>query len=160
MKKQTYEIPQNWNNEFCDFLRETGFDSYGCMKDTTLQITTRTGKTDEMEGFENDVFSIFPYYWGEDDELSHAPNFIYKPTGLEMSWYKYPFRGAYMNQDITFSQLEEIITLCTKSIKENKGFPTRVEAIDAQIKLHQSEIHKHQQAIDTLQKQKEQYLNQ
>ena len=66
-------------------------------------------------GFANDIFEINPYYWGEcdcgvEDETSdeeyveHKPdcslvlhNFIYKPIGFWIDWYKYPFRDSYMS---------------------------------------------------------------
>ncbi|MBV6391393.1 MAG: hypothetical protein KPEEDBHJ_00601 [Anaerolineales bacterium] len=59
--------------------------------------------------FENDVFSVFPCYWGDctcgfdqkdaqwQEENHHdencpivKPNFHYKPTGFSINWYKYP----------------------------------------------------------------------
>lgn len=160
MKQKTFEVNRDWNNEFCDFLRDCGFDSYGCIKDTSLKITIKKGKTDELEGFENDVFSVFPYYWGDDFELSDIPNFTYKPTGLQISWYKYPFRSSYMNQNISFSELEEILVHCSESLENNNGFPTKTEAIDVKIKEHKKAIKQHEQAIHKLQKDKEMYSNQ
>jgi len=119
--------------------------------------------------FENDVFEIFPYYWGdctcgyqekEDEwceEHKHAeqcyvivrgvkvlkscicgrsekwqewaenndhedtclllkPNFLHKPSGFTISWYKYPLRDAYKSHDITLDQFTEIINECIGSI--------------------------------------------
>lgn len=46
------------------------------------------------ESFANDVFEMHPYWWGEPDhEDADRPNFVHKPTGLEISWYKRIGRG-------------------------------------------------------------------
>ena len=66
--------------------------------------------------FDNDVFTIRPYYWGEDDKIAQLSNFVYKPTNFQIQWYKYPLRDSYMNQDISVEQFKEIIENCKKSI--------------------------------------------
>jgi len=50
--------------------------------------------------------------------LSRIPNFYYKPTKLEIEWYKYPLRDSYSNQEITLLQFKEIIDDCIRSVKE------------------------------------------
>ncbi|HUU87104.1 MAG TPA: hypothetical protein VMX17_05050 [Candidatus Glassbacteria bacterium] len=75
--------------------------------------------------FENDTFSVFPYYWGECDcDEEHEPdcpelkpNFLYKPTGFEIEWYKYPLRDSYSNQKITLRKFVDIIDECIKSLE-------------------------------------------
>jgi|GEM_PF-633842 len=77
------------------------------------------------EVFENEVFAIFPYYWGDctcGDEQNHKqdcpivkPNFLYKPTGFELRWYKYPLRDSYTNQKITLAEFKKIISTCIRS---------------------------------------------
>ena len=44
------------------------------------------------------------------------PNFLYKPTGFEIQWYKYPLRDAYMNEDISLREFIKIIDKCIESI--------------------------------------------
>jgi len=44
------------------------------------------------------------------------PNFLYKPTGFEIQWYKYPMRDAYMNQKMSDKEFHKIILDCIKSI--------------------------------------------
>jgi hypothetical protein len=50
--------------------------------------------------YENDVFAMRRFYWGDctcsDDTLGHGehcgfskPNFLFKPTGFRLEWYKY-----------------------------------------------------------------------
>ena len=43
-------------------------------------------------------------------------NFWYKPTNLKIHWYKYPFRSASSNQEITYEYLEAIMNDCKKSM--------------------------------------------
>jgi len=44
------------------------------------------------------------------------PNFLFKPTGLRIEWYKYPLRDAYSNQEITAKDFNKIIIRCIKSL--------------------------------------------
>lgn len=54
------------------------------------------------------------------DCLLIKPNFLYKPTKLEIRWYKYPFRDSYSNQPLTLEEFRKIIDDCIKSL--NKSF--------------------------------------
>lgn len=77
---------------------------------------------DGYGGFENDVFWIRPYYWGEpehdDYDLSRAdmPNFRFKPTGFEIEWYGCPFHDSYMNRDIDLIAIRAIWRICIQSL--------------------------------------------
>jgi len=44
------------------------------------------------------------------------PNFLYKPTGFGISWYKYYMRDAYSNQKISLKEFQSIIKACIKSL--------------------------------------------
>lgn len=66
--------------------------------------------------FDNDVFSLRPYYWGESDELAEKPNFVFKPTGFELSWYKWPFRDSYMSKNISYGEFCDMIDKCKQSL--------------------------------------------
>jgi hypothetical protein len=48
------------------------------------------------------------------------PNLIYKPTGLEIRWYKYPLRDSYMNQNLSNAELIEIFVKCAESINSQQ----------------------------------------
>ena len=69
------------------------------------------------EYFDNGVFLVRPYYWGESEEIQNKPNFIYYPKAVEINWYKYPFRSATCNQDITDEEFNKIIEECIKSLE-------------------------------------------
>jgi hypothetical protein len=60
-------------------------------------------------------------YW--DEMGGHAetcrltlPNFLYKPTGFRINWYKYPFRDSYMTPRITPKKWREIVKHCIESV--------------------------------------------
>lgn len=82
--------------------------------------------------FDNEVFNMFPYYWGDctcgaDDDLTGETNhkedcllvkdnFVYKPLGIKIQWYKYPLRDAYSNIRITKKIMQDMVRNCLKSL--------------------------------------------
>ena len=68
---------------------------------------------------ENDTF----YYKSEaedtiwDKDGNYQPNFIYKPAGFKMCWYKYPLRSCYANRDIDFDSFKKMVDACLVSLK-------------------------------------------
>ena len=102
-------------------------DSYGHAEDWMEQ--------NEMGGVTTDVFEINPYYWGdctcgaeENDEDEHHPdcrllvhNFIYKPTGFCIDWYKYPFRDSFMSENLSCDEIRQIWKACITSMNQ-RGF--------------------------------------
>ena len=44
------------------------------------------------------------------------PNFLFKPTGFSIKWYKYPLRDSYMNQNLSLDELKGIIAKCVDSL--------------------------------------------
>lgn len=113
-----HPVSRNWQEAFVEFLDESGFDGYGNVCDENLKAFEKREKIDGCEDifFENDVFLVRPYYWGESPDVRERPNFVFKPTGFEIQWYKYPFRDAYMNKKIGFFDLEDIIEQCKRSL--------------------------------------------
>jgi hypothetical protein len=86
-------------------------------------LTSNSG----AEEYINDVFEMRCYCWcdaswEEDPNHPHArgcpPNFIYKPTGLVMSWYKHANRGITSNKKYPGARTWfEIIKHCIGSIE-------------------------------------------
>ena len=99
------EPREEYQDAFAEFLFANGFDGYG-FKDGDRE-------------FENDKFIIRTYYWGEDEKIAALPNFVYKPSGLEISWYKYPMRDAYSNQDIDIESFRKVLQDCADSLTVN-----------------------------------------
>ena len=79
------EPREDYQDVFCDFLKAIDCDFEGWNHRISGNKT------------ETSKFIVRPYYWGENEEESALPNFVYKPTGLEIRWYKYPMRDAYSN---------------------------------------------------------------
>ena len=102
------EPRMDYQEAFCNFLFANGWDGHAIRGDGA----------DTAYEYENDTFIIRAYYWGDDEDKAALPNFVYKPTGLEISWYKYPMRDAYSNQDISIEQFVEILADCERSMKE------------------------------------------
>ena len=98
---------------FLAWLQSHGFDDYGNWLDTRL-----LPYIDETGRFENAVFALFPYYWGDDEALQSVPNFVYKPDDICICWYKYPLREAYANRPLTEQKLADILDVCGKSLEQ------------------------------------------
>lgn len=114
-EKVWFELPRGeWQNTFCAFLDDNGFDMYGYRLDN---MGIKPIGDNLFQQFENDTFILRPYYWGESDEVINLSNFVYKPKNIEICWYKYPLRGAYSNVELTFDEFKDIISDCDKSVK-------------------------------------------
>ena len=70
-------------------------------------------------GFENDTFVLRPYYWGGNSRAARRPNFVFKPTGYQLKWYKYPLRDAYANKDISFGDFCTMLGKCAESVVQS-----------------------------------------
>lgn len=109
----TYEVPRGqWQNRFGQFLDRIGCDGYGHVDQNNPYINDRGGITTEM-------FTINPYWWGDDDNIEECekPNFIYNPTGFTLSWYKYPLRDSYSNQELTYKEFDDMLKDCERYMK-------------------------------------------
>lgn len=96
---------------FYEFLNKIHFDGYG--RPETEKLAKELGYD---EKYENDVFVIRPYYWGDDEDEAMKPNFVYKPDNVEISWYKYPLRDAYCSNDLTVEQFKAMLDRCAESM--------------------------------------------
>lgn len=73
------------------------------------------------EPFENDVFYMSSYCWCDGELEDHKdgcpPNFIYKPNGLQFSWYKHAGRGIRSNMEFPgMKNWTKAIIKCIESI--------------------------------------------
>lgn len=108
------QVNRDWQEEFSEFLRKAGFDSYGFADETHFKPFMKS-LLDAMQ-FENDVFVLMPYYWGEEIKVQELPNFIHKESGYKLSWYKYPLRDSYANKDISLEDFDKILQDCLQSL--------------------------------------------
>lgn len=103
-----------YDKVWTDLLKLAHSDPHGYTNDCRYENT--------RGGYEDEVFAIRPYWWGDDDsEEVDAPNFLYKPTGLEIRWYKYPFRDSYMNQELSADEVLAIFNAVAKHLIDKKG---------------------------------------
>lgn len=105
-----------WESPFFNLLAKCGLDSKYCLD------------KNDKRGFENDVFKVEPYFWGDcdcpqsDDDIhvedcpTCAPNFLHKASGFRIEWYKYPFRNSYMTPTISLERWREIMDECLSSV--------------------------------------------
>lgn len=103
---------------FQRFLADAGFDIYGlpCNEATGNHNLFIRNSEDSVEA-ENDIFIIRPYYWGEDERIMNLPNFVYKPKGIEIRWYKYALRDAYCSHNLSVKEFEEMLEECMRGLK-------------------------------------------
>ena len=88
-----YRFPDRdivYSEEWVALRAVLGIDSHGFTEEDN-QYTNARG------GYDDGVICVNPYYWGEDDAEAEKPNFLDREIGLEIRWYKYPFRDSYMN---------------------------------------------------------------
>lgn len=118
-----YKVNRDWQDAFVYKLYDMGFNGYGLpVNDEQTykgEFKTINSEFGDATYFENDTFILMPYYWGDDDRICELPNFVHKPTGFELSWYKYALRDSYMNQNINFDELMEIMEDCKRSLGIN-----------------------------------------
>ena len=79
------------------------------------------------EDFVNDTFEMRSYCWcdsawDENEDHPHAkgcpPNFLYKPTGMIVTWYKHANRGITSNKKYPGARTWfEIVNNCVRSIE-------------------------------------------
>ncbi len=67
--------------------------------------------------FSNDVFTIRPYYWGDEEDEINRANFEIPSENFNISWYKYPFRKSYSSELITPERWYHLIQKCIESLK-------------------------------------------
>jgi hypothetical protein len=46
------------------------------------------------------------------------PNFLFKPTGFTLDWYKYPLRNGYSSEPLTEELIDEMFAECERSMRE------------------------------------------
>lgn len=73
------------------------------------------------------------------------PNFLFKPTGFSIKWYKYPLRDSYMSQNITLNEFAEIINQCVDSctafqhsVQRTASTPRRTKSNPEAVKVRKS----------------------
>lgn len=126
-----------WQEAFWKMLNGAGFDHYGNygydddgnkIEDAPHRDCVKKCPNKRRDfGFENDTFVIRPYYWGGNSRAARRPNFVFKPTGYQMKWYKYPLRDAYANRDLSLDEFKAMLSVCAASLApETQQNPKRL----------------------------------
>lgn len=117
--------PDCYSNKLRKFEEELatrrGILPYSKEWDKTVEAFAREN------GFEDTDFHCTCSYYKDEDDWKHThahhedcsavkPNFLYKPTNLKISWYLEVGRGMSANQEISTTELRDIITRCLASI--------------------------------------------
>ena len=81
-------------------------------------------RCNDSGGFEDDTICIRPYDWGGDDDPVRAsrPNFLFKPSGFNMEWYKYPWRSPEMSENLSLGDIRRIWRLCIDHLLTGRTF--------------------------------------
>lgn len=79
--------------------------------------------------FENDTFEMHPYCWCDEETCPQCGtgkqyNFLHKPSGFAVRWYKYAFRDSYMNQEAGRERFVEIVADCIASLNKQERVTT------------------------------------
>ena len=135
-----YKTLTDWFEELG--LKEYGKDSIKC-KEKRMMLCAAHG-IDWNDGFGSAMHCTCDYKrkWEEfasknghtDSCMLTKPNFLHKPSGLSIKWYKYPLRDAYMNKAISKDQFKKIIADCIRSVASGLEYPE--PQIDDGIKDH------------------------
>ncbi len=104
-----FEINRDWEEIFIPLLEESECDYYGNYEGTDENLRN------SLNGFENDVFAIYPF---NEDKPDENVNFVYKPIRFALRWNSYPLMDAFMNMELNLEEYKEIIDDCMKSLKE------------------------------------------
>lgn len=105
---------------FQRFLEKAGFDSYGTLcNEAAGHNTFVIHSSSDTVKVENNTFSVRPYYWGENKEIMTLPNFVYKPKGIEIRWYKYALRDTYCSHNLSVKEFGEMLDACLRSLRES-----------------------------------------
>jgi hypothetical protein len=75
--------------------------------------------------WDSDMFMMHPFCWCDEDHCPWCngegePNFLFKPTGFSISWYKYIGRGMEIHPELTRDEIVEMFTQCRKDVEKKK----------------------------------------
>lgn len=113
-----FEVPRDVVNtsEWNEILSLLGLDDYGIV--TNKKAEFEKYYDNDSGGINLGELKIYPYYWGKDKKLQERHNFIFKDAWID--WYKYPFRDAYSNKQLTKEECRQLFYEVIKYAKSKK----------------------------------------
>jgi hypothetical protein len=117
---ETQEFEADWATNGLDAIAEVIAEHRGHQRDKYSYgplLTANEGDDD----FENETFAMRTYCWCDGGRIGHEdscpPNFVHKPTGIVITWYKHSGRGITANVDwIPALSWHRIINECIESV--------------------------------------------
>jgi len=105
-----YKLETNVNlmNEFEELLEKLGLNSYCTIDEENRKEEYIIDENKRIYGIK-DVIEIHPYQWLDEDQIDTIPNLRIPKYKIVITWYKYPFRDAYANREISLSEWEQIM---------------------------------------------------
>lgn len=142
IEAETFEVTNRelMQDIFCGAMEEIGISSYGYyidnnkeehygfenevfkmipfkwdIEDCTCGLDDIAGDIHEEKGeYEGNKYRA--NHWHDLDCRASEVNFLYKPTGFMIKWYKYALRDAYMSQDVSVDKFRDILDECVESV--------------------------------------------
>ena len=94
-----FSVDRSFEDIFCHTLGMLGFSSNGLpLEEGSMSMDER------VQGYRCKEYIIRPY-----SDFSDLPNFEHVPSGLKLSWYKYPLRESCSNRDLSFMEFMNIL---------------------------------------------------
>lgn len=128
-------IPRDWHEDrFHQMLETIDCDAYGHAEPNSVlescKVSFEKGDARAHYVIDTPLFTLRPYYWGDEREIYALPNFVYKPWSLEMRWYKWPMRDASANflpEDADWTLMCETIERSVKTFAETGSWPDDID---------------------------------
>jgi hypothetical protein len=73
------------------------------------------------ETYENNIFAVRAYYWGNDEDKIDLPNFSYKNGEFTVHWYKDSHRILWIDCKVEFTveYLNNMVNDCFNALRED-----------------------------------------
>lgn len=119
-------IKRDWHEDtFHEMLEKIGCNGYGHLDDdnengdhefmASLEVAFDEDDPKRHYVIDTPLFTLRPFYWGDDSDVCSLPNFTYKPWDYNVEWYKYPMRDAYGNFHISDDDWRLMLGTVTKA---------------------------------------------
>lgn len=117
---ETLDYEADWATSGLNAIAEVIAEHRGYKKDKYGYGPLLTSNEGDHE-FDNKVFAMRTYCWCDGTLKGHEdscpPNFVHKPTGINITWYKHAGRGITANVEwLTAKQWYSIVNECIESI--------------------------------------------
>lgn len=85
---------------------------------------TDSESRNDSGGFEDGVMSIRPYDQEGDGERAARPNFLFKPSGFNMRWYRFPWIRTEISENLSIGEIRRIWRLCIDHLLNGRDIPS------------------------------------